>query len=130
MSGNSYDEATKTITVHGRGSLTLPIESFEDEGETVQRDLSASVFRFEVDGIPISELAVTHPTDPLSQVIVLERAQISMLKKEGGKFDKAWKCTLVDETRSSEDIYEVIWSGYIKLDPTSYVGPADTAVEE
>src|SRR3546814_5498749 len=74
---------TDLITVHGRGSLVLPykLKQRSSDGTVVQIDLSTRTIYFEVDGVPIRELLVGDPADPLGKLIVLENDQVVILKK-------------------------------------------------
>ena len=107
----------ETITVHGRGSLSLPYKVQTASGEQV--DIPDWVIYFEVDGnpYPIREPLVPDPNDPMGQRIVLERAQVAMLTKSPMRF------SVIDETNIEDDLPYVLWAGTIKR--TGYVGEPD-----
>ena len=116
MASNTVTDTS--IIVHGRSSLVLPFASKDKFGATI--DISSWVLRFEVDGIPISELLVADPNNSTGKLLKLERTQIATLKTSACNF------ALIDETDSANDIYNVVWSGTIKLSSDSFVGAPDT----
>lgn len=117
MSSNATITAD-LITVHGRGSLELPYKVQDKNG--VQQDISTWVLRFEVDGLstPISELLVADPNDSKGQLIVLDRTKVAQLNKTPTNF------SLINETRATDGIYTVLWSGTIGR--IGYLGAPDT----
>ncbi|GGD64760.1 hypothetical protein GRI62_11780 [Erythrobacter arachoides] len=104
-----------SITVHGRGSLILPFKLRLENGDQI--DISARPIFFEVDGVPIREQLLPDPADPLGLILTLERTQIITLGTAPCAF------VFVDERRSQEDIYEVLWAGTINR--SGYVGTPD-----
>lgn len=105
----------ESITVHGRGSLVLPFKVHNASG--VQIDISGRVLRFEVDGVPITELLVADPSDSKGQLIKLERTQVQSLKQKPTRY------AIVDETELQDDLPKVLWEGVISR--TGYVGTPD-----
>jgi hypothetical protein len=110
----------KLITVHGRGSLVLPykLNQKTGDGKTVQVDLSTRTLFFEVDGVPIREVMVVDPADPLGKLVVLENDQIVTLGKT------ATRCIIRDETDIASGRPVVLWDGKINRD--GYIGNPDS----
>lgn len=109
-----------TITVHGRGSLVLPykLERKTGDSTTEQVDLSTRTLYFEVDGVPIREVMVANPSDPLGKMIVLENDQIVTLSKN------PTRCIIRDETDIANGRPVVLWDGKINRD--GYIGNPDS----
>lgn len=108
------------ITVHGRGSLVLPykLNRKTSDGKTEPVDLSGRTLFFEVDGVPIREVMVVDPADPLGKLIVLENDQIVTLGKT------ATRCIIRDETDIASGRPVVLWDGKINRD--GYIGNPDS----
>jgi hypothetical protein len=96
-----------TISVHGRGSLELPVQIFDPEtcGPAVQRDIHADTYYFEVDGANIRKQLVANPLDPLGLLLQLTRTEVESLLTTPLRF------ALIDETDATYPVVE--WFGTI-----------------
>lgn len=99
--------SVKSIEVHSRGSLDIHFVA-RNKATKAQINIADRIMFFEVDGVPIREQLVPHPTDPLGLLLVLERNQVEILSKLPTSF------SVVDETRIAEGRPKVLWEGTIK----------------
>lgn len=105
------------ITINSRGSLSIPLEYFDESG--VQQDISDWTVYFEVDGCGIRELCVVNPDDALGLIVVIERSQVETLSTTDSPFN------FVDETSGAESA-RVLWSGNIRRE--GYKGAPDSVI--
>lgn len=108
---------SNSISVHGRGSLTLPFKLFGADGVT-QTDISAKTFYFEVDGISFRKALTVDPADAKGLLISLTRNDIALLKTTDCPF------AVIDETNPTAPVVE--WDGTIKR--FGFVGAPDGVI--
>ena len=108
MASTIIDTEKDTIKVHGRGSLTLPFQVFDEDEDCVQtqRDISADTYYFEVHGADIRKLLTSNPDDDEGLLLQLTRTEVETLTTSPLKF------SFVDE---SDENYPVVeWHGTIQ----------------
>lgn len=74
-----FDQATQTISVHGRESLDLPYTRWSPEDVAVQIDISDAIMYLEIPAANLRKRLVVNPADPLGLKIVMTRAEVQTL---------------------------------------------------
>lgn len=101
---SSHTVTANSISVHGRGSLSLLFKLNNAQGQQI--NLAGRPIFFEVERV-IREPLVPDLIDTMAMRIVLERSQIELLGSTPLKF------AVIDESSAGSDLYEILWQGTI-----------------